>query len=75
MACEPRAFFPLRGSRPGPKIAIFDAKQKGPFCEPLGNSGNASTEGKMISFFTAHRIKGWQRNYKIYGKPDFVLRK
>lgn len=29
----------------------------------------------MITFFKEHSIKGWQRNYKIYGKPDFVFRK
>ncbi len=35
--------------------------------------GNKSTELKLISLFKAHKIIGWRRNYKIFGKPDFVF--
>jgi DNA mismatch endonuclease, patch repair protein len=37
--------------------------------------GNKSTELKLISLFKAHKIIGWRRNYKIFGKPDFVFPK
>lgn len=35
--------------------------------------GNKSTELKLISLFKTHKIIGWRRNYKIFGKPDFVF--
>ncbi len=27
----------------------------------------------MIAYFKENKITGWRRNYKVYGKPDFVL--
>lgn len=36
---------------------------------------NKSTELKLIKYFKNHQIKGWRRNYKIFGKPDFVFPK
>ncbi|OQY29761.1 MAG: very short patch repair endonuclease [Candidatus Cloacimonetes bacterium 4572_55] len=37
--------------------------------------GNKSTELKLIELFKKHGIKGWRRNYKLFGKPDFVFPK
>ena len=34
---------------------------------------NKSTELKLIQFFKTNSIKGWRRNFKIFGKPDFVF--
>ncbi|NLI93101.1 MAG: very short patch repair endonuclease [Peptococcaceae bacterium] len=39
------------------------------------SSGNKSTEEKMITFFREEGITGWRRNYKVFGKPDFVFHK
>ena len=39
------------------------------------SSRNKSTELKLIVFFKSQSIKGWRRNYKISGKPDFVFLK
>lgn len=39
------------------------------------SSRNKSTELKLISYFRANKIKGWRRNYKLIGKPDFVFPK
>ncbi len=36
---------------------------------------NKSTELRLIDFFKSNNIKGWRRNYKLYGKPDFVFPK
>lgn len=38
------------------------------------SSKNNSTELKLISIFKEYAIKGWQRNYKLEGKPDFVFK-
>ncbi len=37
------------------------------------SSKNKSTEEKLIAYFKENKITGWRRNYKVYGKPDFVL--
>ncbi len=39
------------------------------------SSRNKSTEIKLIEFFKREKIKGWRRNYKLFGKPDFVFLK
>ncbi|MGB9180175.1 MAG: very short patch repair endonuclease, partial [Pyrinomonadaceae bacterium] len=38
-------------------------------------SGNKSTELKLIDYFKKSKITGWRRNYKLFGKPDFVFPK
>lgn len=37
------------------------------------SSNNKSTELKLISLFKQNRIRGWRRNYNLFGKPDFVF--
>lgn len=54
---------------------VFDSEKRSDIMRHVKSSGNRSTEVRMIEFFKAHGIKGWQRNYRIYGKPDFVFRK
>ena len=39
------------------------------------SDGNKSTELKLIGVFKSNKITGWRRNYKIFGKPDFVFLK
>jgi DNA mismatch endonuclease (patch repair protein) len=39
------------------------------------SSGNKNTELKLISIFRGLKIKGWRRNQKLPGKPDFVFRR
>lgn len=39
------------------------------------SSGNKSTELKLIDYFKKFHITGWRRNYKLFGKPDFVFPK
>lgn len=37
--------------------------------------GNKSTELALIELFKTHSIKGWRRNTRIFGKPDFFFPK
>ena len=37
------------------------------------SSRNKSTELKLVHFFKANNIKGWRRNYKLFGRPDFTF--
>jgi len=39
------------------------------------SSGNISTEGRFIRLMKEKHITGWRRNYKLFGKPDFVFPK
>ncbi|HTD65622.1 MAG TPA: very short patch repair endonuclease [Candidatus Limnocylindria bacterium] len=41
----------------------------------IRSRGNKDTELKLIAIFRAHGIKGWRRNQRLHGKPDFVFRK
>ena len=36
-------------------------------------SGNKTTELKLIAIFRRARVRGWRRNQKLPGKPDFVF--
>ncbi len=37
------------------------------------SSKNRSTEIALISILKKYALKGWRRNYKLFGKPDFVF--
>jgi DNA mismatch endonuclease (patch repair protein) len=54
---------------------VFDDKTRSEIMRRVKSRGNKSTEMKMISFLKKHGIKGWRRNYKVNGNPDFVFLK
>jgi DNA mismatch endonuclease (patch repair protein) len=37
--------------------------------------GNKDTEVALAKLFRRHKITGWRRHQKIFGKPDFVFPK
>ena len=37
------------------------------------SSGCASTEARLVELLRQHRVTGWRRNYKMFGKPDLVF--
>jgi DNA mismatch endonuclease (patch repair protein) len=41
----------------------------------IRGSGNKDTELALAKLFRRHKISGWRRNQKIFGKPDFVFQK
>lgn len=43
--------------------------------QKIKSSGNKSTEQRLITYFKLNGIKGWRRNFKLFGKPDFVFLK
>jgi len=53
----------------------FTKEQRSQIMRQVKSSRNKSTELKLIKFFKANHIKGWRRNYNIFGKPDFVFPK
>jgi len=52
---------------------VFTKKQRSDIMRQVKSVRNKSTELKLITFFKAKHIKGWRRNYKLYGKPDFTF--
>lgn len=53
----------------------FSKEQRSQIMRQVKSSRNKSTELKLILFFKNAKIKGWRRNYKLFGKPDFVFPK
>jgi DNA mismatch endonuclease (patch repair protein) len=39
------------------------------------SQGNRATELKLIALLRRHRISGWRRHQRVFGKPDFVFPK
>ena len=52
---------------------IFDIKKRSDIMKHNKSKGNASTEIRLMNLFKQHNIKGWRRNYKVKGSPDFVF--
>ena len=54
---------------------IFDKKTRSNIMSKVRSKGNKSTELKLIDYFKEIGLKGWRRNYKLFGKPDFTFPK
>jgi DNA mismatch endonuclease (patch repair protein) len=53
----------------------FSTNERSRVMRAVKSSGNKSTELRVIELFKRHGLKGWRRNYPIFGKPDFVFPK
>lgn len=53
----------------------FTKTERSEIMRKVKSNHNKSTELKLIQFFKENRIKGWRRNFKLFGKPDFVFPK
>ncbi len=51
----------------------FTKEERSQIMRQVKSSRNKSTELKLIQFFNDHSIKGWRRNFKLFGRPDFVF--
>jgi DNA mismatch endonuclease (patch repair protein) len=52
---------------------VFTKEQRSNVMRQVKSVRNKSTELKLIAFFRTNNIKGWRRNYKLFGKPDFTF--
>lgn len=52
---------------------VFDNKKRSEIMQKVRSNNNKSTELKLIKLFNEYGIKGWRRNYKVKGHPDFVF--
>lgn len=51
----------------------FTREQRSQIMRQVKSNRNKSTELKLIQFFKDNSIKGWRRNYNLFGRPDFVF--
>ena len=51
----------------------FTVDKRSEIMKHVKPSGNKTTELQMIKVFAELGIKGWRRNYKVKGHPDFVF--
>ena len=51
----------------------FTKEQRSHIMRLVKSQQNKSTELKLIQFFKDNLIKGWRRNFKLFGRPDFVF--
>lgn len=53
----------------------FTKEQRSSIMRKVKSSRNKSTELKLMQYFKSEKIKGWRRNFELYGRPDFVFPK
>jgi DNA mismatch endonuclease (patch repair protein) len=54
---------------------IFSRKKRSQIMSRVKGRGNLLTELRLVAIFRAHKISGWRRNARIFGKPDFIFPK
>ena len=50
----------------------FSKNKRSEIMRAVKSKGNKSTELKLIEIFKNNNLKGWRRNYPLFGKPDFA---
>lgn len=54
-------------------VDTFTKSERSQIMRKVKSKSNKSTEIRLIQYFHENGIKGWRRNYKLIGKPDFVF--
>ena len=54
---------------------VFTPEKRSAVMARIRASGNRQTELTLIQLFRCWKIRGWRRNKRIFGKPDFVFPK
>ncbi len=54
---------------------VFTKAKRSEVMSRIRGRGNKDTEVALAKLFRRHRINGWRRNQKIFGKPDFIFHK
>lgn len=52
---------------------VFDAAKRSQIMSRVKGRGNLATEGRLLSVLQEQRITGWRRQFRLFGKPDFVF--
>lgn len=52
---------------------VFEKEKRSEIMSAVHSKRNKTTELRLIEIFRENNIKGWRRNYKVKGHPDFVF--
>jgi DNA mismatch endonuclease (patch repair protein) len=52
---------------------VFTKAKRSQVMSRIRGHGNKDTELALIKMFRRHRITGWRRRQRVFGKPDFVF--
>jgi DNA mismatch endonuclease, patch repair protein len=52
---------------------IVSKRKRSEVMAAVRSHGNRATDLKLIALLRRHRITGWRRKQKLFGKPDFVF--
>lgn len=52
---------------------IFSKAQRSQIMSRVRSKGNAATEMRLAALLRSYKVKGWRRNYKMFGNPDFAF--
>src|SRR5690554_3639957 len=56
-------------------VDVFSKEKRSKIMSHVRSKGNLATEEKLTKLFRENGIKGWRRNYRLFGSPDFVFPK
>ena len=56
-------------------VDTFSKRDRSNIMRAVKSNKNSSTELRLVELFKKNNITGWRRNYRIFGKPDFVFQK
>lgn len=54
---------------------VFNKEKRSEIMRQVKSRRNKSTELKLITYFKSQTIKGWRRNQRLFGNPDFTFLK
>ncbi|HAO77598.1 MAG TPA: very short patch repair endonuclease [Verrucomicrobia subdivision 3 bacterium] len=54
---------------------VFSKSKRSEVMSRIRSRGNQATELALAKLFRRHKITGWRRNQKVFGKPDFIFPK
>jgi DNA mismatch endonuclease (patch repair protein) len=52
---------------------VFSIPKRSDVMSRIRAAGNRNTELRMITLLRSTKLRGWRRNAKLFGKPDFVF--
>jgi DNA mismatch endonuclease (patch repair protein) len=52
---------------------VFTKAKRSEVMSRIRGRCNKATELALAEFFRVHKITGWRRNQKVFGKPDFIF--
>ena len=52
---------------------VFSTAKRSAVMKAVNSKNNKTTEIRLLEIFKDYKIKGWRRQYKVKGHPDFVF--